>query len=145
MRLCIVKIGKISYQPLQALAHMYQERLGPLGRVTALEFKDDAAFLRAWQAREKRPYLVTLDERGRSLSSLAFAEKIQGWCDDPGVKELMLVVGGPMGLPAEVKSAANYCWSLSPATLTSDMAWLLCWEQVYRAFTIIKGTSYHHA
>jgi 23S rRNA (pseudouridine1915-N3)-methyltransferase len=54
------------------------------------------------------------------------------------------VVGDSHGLSQDVRDAADFTWALSPLTLQGDLAWLVLWEQVYRAVTLNKGIPYHH-
>ena len=61
-----------------------------------------------------------------------------------GLKELVFVIGGPYGFSDEVKEKANSKISLSRLTFSHQLARLLCVEQIYRAFTILKGEPYHH-
>jgi 23S rRNA (pseudouridine1915-N3)-methyltransferase len=61
-----------------------------------------------------------------------------------GLKELVFVIGGPYGFSQEVYRRANSKISLSRLTFSHQMARLLCVEQIYRAFTILKGEPYHH-
>jgi 23S rRNA (pseudouridine1915-N3)-methyltransferase len=83
------------------------------------------------------------DEGGKMYASVDFArfleKKMLG-----GLKELVLVVGGPYGFSSEVYQKANTKISLSRLTFSHQMVRLLCVEQIYRAFTILKGEPYHH-
>ena len=83
------------------------------------------------------------DEGGVNFSSREFA----GFLDKKminGLKELVLVIGGPYGFSEEVYQKAVSKISLSKLTFSHQMARLLCVEQIYRAFTILKGEPYHH-
>jgi 23S rRNA (pseudouridine1915-N3)-methyltransferase len=133
---------------------VYAKRLTAFAKVENVELKESAdkaaearlvPLVKDWGERGRGRLVVALDERGREWTSVELAAQLRGWQDDPGVKEVLLVIGGPMGLPALVRERADRTWALSKATLTSDMAWLLAWEQVYRAFNILAGTGYHHA
>jgi 23S rRNA (pseudouridine1915-N3)-methyltransferase len=88
--------------------------------------------------------IVLLDENGTSFSSEQFAE----WMNkqqSSGVKSLVFVVGGPFGFSEEVYKAASAKISLSSMTFTHQMVRLFFTEQLYRAFTILKGEKYHHS
>ena len=83
------------------------------------------------------------DEKGKTLSSrelAAFLEKKMA----SGLKELVLVIGGPYGFSQEVYNVAQSKISLSRLTFSHQMVRLMCVEQIYRAFTILKGEPYHH-
>ena len=88
--------------------------------------------------------LITLDQRGIAVSSEAIAETLKDWQSDSRIKKLTFLIGGPFGLHEEVCAKASLVWSLSPLTLPSDFAWLICWEQLYRGNQISKGSRYHH-
>lgn len=87
-------------------------------------------------------HLVALDPGGRALDSGALAAYI-GRRRDEGVKDLVFALGGPLGLADDVKARARLVLSLSPLTLTHEMARLVLLEQVYRAETILRGEPYH--
>ena len=95
--------------------------------------------------REKlRPdaFTVALDENGKSLPSEGFARSLEKW-SDLGSREIAFLLGGPYGLEDVLKRRADFCLSLSPMTLAHGMARLLLLEQIYRAFTILRGEPYH--
>lgn len=87
--------------------------------------------------------LVLLDERGKSLSSTQFAATLNKMMLS-GCKRIVFVVGGPYGFDNEVYAKANDKISLSPMTFSHQMVRLVFVEQLYRAFTILKGEPYHH-
>lgn len=87
--------------------------------------------------------LHLFDERGKSYSSLEFAEFIQQKMLS-SLKELIFVIGGPYGFSEELSQNARSKISLSKLTFSHQMVRLLCVEQIYRAFTILKGEPYHH-
>ncbi len=83
------------------------------------------------------------DEKGDVYTSIQFAEFLQKKMAS-GLKELVLVIGGPYGFSEDVYRQSVSSISLSPMTFSHQLARLLCVEQLYRAFTILKGESYHH-
>ena len=87
--------------------------------------------------------IVLLDERGTTYSSEGLAGFFQKKMS-ASVKNLIFVIGGPFGFSEKVYQRANGQLSLSKLTFSHQMIRLLLCEQVYRAFTIIKGESYHH-
>ena len=88
-------------------------------------------------------HVVLLDENGTQYSSTSFAEQL-GKQMASGAKRLVLVSGGPSGFAPEVYDKANAKLSLSPMTFSHQMVRLIFVEQLYRAFTILKGEPYHH-
>ena len=87
--------------------------------------------------------LVLLDENGKTFSSVAFSKWIEKQMNI-GSKRMIFVVGGPYGFSKEVYAKAKFKISLSEMTFSHQMIRLIFVEQLYRAFTIIKGEPYHH-
>lgn len=89
-------------------------------------------------------HVILLDEKGMELSSQQFA----GYIDKKAigaVNSLVFIVGGPYGFDASVYARANDKLSLSAMTFSHQMVRLFFIEQLYRAYTIIKGEPYHHS
>jgi 23S rRNA (pseudouridine1915-N3)-methyltransferase len=87
--------------------------------------------------------LILLDEKGKEYSSLQFAEFFQKK-QNASVKRLVFVIGGPYGFDERIYERANAKLSLSKMTFSHQMVRLFFVEQVYRAYTILKGEKYHH-
>ena len=86
---------------------------------------------------------VLLDERGTQHTSVEFARYIEK-CMIDSVQTLIFLVGGAYGAHETVKNRANKKLSLSAMTFSHQMARLFFVEQLYRAFSIIRGEPYHH-
>ncbi|TXB65511.1 23S rRNA (pseudouridine(1915)-N(3))-methyltransferase RlmH [Vicingus serpentipes] len=87
-------------------------------------------------------FLVLLDENGEQFTSMNFSNYIQKRMN--AGNDLIFVVGGPFGFSEEIYSRANAKISLSKMTFSHQMVRLFFVEQIYRAFTILKGEKYHH-
>ncbi|MDR0385462.1 MAG: 23S rRNA (pseudouridine(1915)-N(3))-methyltransferase RlmH [Prevotellaceae bacterium] len=87
--------------------------------------------------------LVLLDEKGKSLSSPEFSLLLSGKIN-AGNRCTVFVAGGAYGFSDEVYARASLMISLSRMTFTHQMVRLIFVEQLYRAFTIMKGEAYHH-
>jgi 23S rRNA (pseudouridine1915-N3)-methyltransferase len=87
--------------------------------------------------------VVLLDEHGQEFTSVEFSKFIEKRMV-AGQRDLFFVVGGPYGFAEKVKSVANSKISLSKLTYSHQLVRLVFVEQLYRAFTIIKGEPYHH-
>lgn len=87
--------------------------------------------------------LHLFDENGKMFSSKEYSKFIEKKMIS-GPKELVFVIGGPYGFSQEVYQRASSKISLSRMTFSHQMVRLLCVEQIYRAFTILKGEPYHH-
>jgi len=88
-------------------------------------------------------HVVALDERGREFTSHEFAAFMDKALEK-GTREMSFVLGGAMGLDESVTGKADTVLAMSRWTLTHEMARLVLLEQLYRAFTIIKGKTYHY-
>lgn len=144
MKFRLIKIGKISYPEISNLVAMYETRLRAFGKFEKIELKDDQDLSKVLLTpRGEHPFFA-LDERGKDHTSAEFAAFLSSLRDDPGIKSLSFLIGGPHGLNNEIKRDARAVMRLSRLTFTSDIAWLLLWEQLYRAHNILAGTGYHH-
>ena len=83
-------------------------------------------------------HVVLLDENGHSFTSVAFAENLEKLMAS-GAKRIVFVIGGPYGFAQEVYDKANAKMALSAMTFSHQMVRLIFVEQLYRAFTILKG------
>ncbi len=88
-------------------------------------------------------FLVLLDEKGKDFTSVQFSEYIQKKML-AATKHLIFVIGGPYGFHESVYQRANQKIALSKMTFSHQMVRLIFIEQLYRAFTILKGEPYHH-
>ena len=86
---------------------------------------------------------VLREAYGLHHSSTAFAESLEKLMAS-GAKRIVFIIGGPYGFAQEVYDKANAKLSLSPMTFSHQMVRLIFVEQLYRAFTILKGEPYHH-
>lgn len=88
-------------------------------------------------------YLVLLDEKGTGFSSRQFAYFIEEKSISVP-KKLVFIIGGPHGFKESLYQRSNQLLSLSKMTFTHDMVRLFFMEQLYRAYSIINNTPYHH-
>lgn len=87
--------------------------------------------------------LILLDDKGKSFSSVQFSSYLQQQFNQGG-KGLVFVVGGAYGFSDEIYQRASAQLSLSKMTFSHQMVRMIFLEQLYRAFTILKGEPYHH-
>jgi len=87
--------------------------------------------------------LVLLDENGKNYHSRGFAAFLEQQMLQ-SVKRLVFVIGGPYGFTDKLKQQARFLISLSPMTFSHQLVRLVFAEQLYRAFSILKGEPYHH-
>lgn len=152
MRFHLIWVGKTKNEHLRALVADYLQRLEHFTRCTVTEVREGTrgANEREVLASEERhllaalktevPY-VLLSEEGRMYSSPELARQVEDW-QGSGIRELAFVIGGHYGFSAEMRRRASQVWSLSRLTYTHEMARVVLVEQLYRAFTIIRGLPY---
>lgn len=156
MQIKLIAIGKTDHPAIQKLLEEYSSRLGfyirfeleiipdlkntkSLSELLQKE-KEGELILKKTQTSDE---LILLDERGKTFSSIEFSEFLQKKMNS-GLKQLVLVIGGPYGFSDEVYSRANGKISLSKMTFSHQMIRPFLIEQLYRAFTILRNEPYHH-
>ncbi|WP_439496152.1 23S rRNA (pseudouridine(1915)-N(3))-methyltransferase RlmH [Bosea sp. (in: a-proteobacteria)] len=159
MRLAIVTVGRLKDGPERDLCERYRERSQALGRGLGLNGPDiiEIPESRARRAEERKRdeaaailgklapgLLIVLDERGRSLTSEAFAARIAS-ARDAGTAAASLVIGGADGLDEALRGRADLALAFGALTLPHQLVRVLALEQLYRAMTIIAGHPYHRA
>ena len=87
--------------------------------------------------------IILMDEKGKKYSSVSFANYLNKQMI-ASVQQLVFIIGGPYGFDEAVYKRANGSLSLSDMTFSHQMIRLFFTEQLYRAFTILKGEPYHH-
>ena len=91
----------------------------------------------------KSDLIILLDESGKEYSSRGFAEWLNKIMNS-GPRQISFVSGGAFGFSDEIVRLSDFRLSLSKMTFTHQMARLIFMEQLYRAFTILKGMNYHN-
>lgn len=91
---------------------------------------------------ESQDFVIVLDRVGRSVSSEGFAEIIKR-CEVEGPYQMVFLIGGPHGLSEMCRKRSDIILSLSAMTFPHQVVRLMLYEQMYRAFTIIRGLPYH--
>ena len=143
MKLKVAWIGKTKEPAIQSLTDEYLKRLSRYADAEGITLKDEAAVLKLC-ARDARPRhtLVLLDEQGKQLSSEELAKFLGGY-QDRNPLPLLFAVGGADGFTDQARQAATLVLSLGRMTLAHELARVVLLEQLYRAFTILKGHPYH--
>jgi 23S rRNA (pseudouridine1915-N3)-methyltransferase len=144
VKLRIAWIGKTKEAAIQTLTDEYLKRLTRYVDVQGTTLKDESALLKLCgrEARPARHTLVLLDSRGKQLSSEELAAFLGNY---PGRNPLPLLfaIGPANGFTTETRQEANLLLSLGKMTLAHELARVVLLEQLYRAFTILKGHPYH--
>lgn len=98
---------------------------------------------RLLKALPKGALAIALDERGDAWDTARLATELSGWL--AGGREPALLVGGADGLTTECLERAERRWSLSALTFPHPLVRVILAEQIYRAWTLVKGHPYHRA
>ena len=156
MKIMLIQVGKTNEKYLEEGIGNYVNRLkhySDFSIVTLPELKN-AKSLSIEQQKEKdtetilkslelNDYVILLDEKGNEFTSTEFARYIEKKQASTR-KRVGFVIGGPFGFSQKSYDIANGKVSISKMTFSHQMIRLLFVEQLYRAFTIIKGEHYHH-
>jgi 23S rRNA (pseudouridine1915-N3)-methyltransferase len=144
VKLRIAWVGRTKEAAITALTIEYLKRLGRYVAADSMEVASEEALLKAVDklAARTRPVLVILDQRGRQFTSEEFAEFL-GDQQDRGTQQLVFAVGPADGFTAAARHAADLTLSFGKMTLAHELARVVLLEQLYRAFTILKGHPYH--
>lgn len=156
MKITLVTVGKTAMEWVRQGMNTYQSRLVhyiPFSLVEIPELKNVSSLSKD-QIKQKegelilkqiRPIddVILMDERGKEYTSIELAKILQDKINYNG-KDIVFVIGGAYGFSEAVYSRANSKISLSRMTFSHQMVRTIFLEQLYRAFTIMKGEPYHH-
>ena len=155
MNIKIIALGRIKEKFLSDGINEFLKRLQPyasveIKEIPALEIKDehlkqkilDEEAQKILSYIKPQSYVITLEIQGQMLSSEMFADKINTLTND-GIQEIVFVIGSSCGLSKIISDRANFKLSMSKMTFLHQFARLLLIEQIYRAFKIIRGETYH--
>lgn len=156
MKIELLLTGKTDLEYIKTGISLYEQRLKHYCTYSRKEIPElkQAISLKESQIKEKegefilknikdQDFLILLDEQGDKISSEEFAVRLENWAVR-GIKKVIFTVGGAYGFSDKVYQRANGKISLSNMTFSHQMVRLIFSEQLYRAFTIIKGEPYHH-
>lgn len=158
MNIDIICVGKLKEEYWTAAVREYSKRLSKYCTIEVKELKEARLPENAGPAEEetvrrqegeailaqlkKEHYVITLEIKGKMLSSEQLAEKIEGLGLN-GRSKIAFIIGGSLGLSQEVCDRADFRLSFSALTFPHQMMRVILLEQIYRAFKIIKNEAYH--
>jgi 23S rRNA (pseudouridine1915-N3)-methyltransferase len=156
MKITLLVVGKTQTLYIKEGVAEYMERLTHFADVALVEVSDikHGSTLTPRERSERegtllleryltpKHFVALLDEQGKEFSSQEFAQ----WIDKrlQSGQDVALVVAGPYGASDALKARADTTISLSRMTFSHEMVRLFATEQLYRAFTILRGLPYHH-
>ena len=158
MNITVICIGKLKERYWTAAIDEYSKRLKGYCSLDIIELKEARLPDKAGPAEElavkeaegeeilkkikDNQYVITLEVKGKMLSSEKLAEKMETLAID-GQSNVVFVIGGSLGLSAAVSKRANFKLSFSEMTFPHQMMRVILLEQVYRAFKINRNEAYH--
>ncbi|MDB7987348.1 23S rRNA (pseudouridine(1915)-N(3))-methyltransferase RlmH [Faecalicoccus pleomorphus] len=150
-------VGKNKEKALCQLENEYVKRIQPFSKLQVIEVKDEsnvhmerdkeAELIKEKEGKrvlEKiRPqdFVILLDLHGKMPDSISFSNQLESWFMKSS--DLVFVIAGSLGPSSDLVKRANVRWKLSDLTFTHLMTRILVLEQIYRAFMIQNGRSYH--
>jgi len=156
MKIKLLAIGKTDNKQLALLIDEYQNRLKHYIKFELEIIPDIKNVKNLSEAQQKEKegelllsklqptdQLVLLDDKGKQFTSIEFSQYLQKKMNS-GIKQLVLVIGGPYGFSETVYKKATGKLSLSKMTFSHQMIRLFIVEQIYRGFTILRNEPYHH-
>ena len=156
MKITLLTVGKTDKDWVKQGIDIYASRMKHYFPFTIVEIPElkNASSLSQEQIKTKEGELILknikptddvilLDERGKEFSSMEFAKNLQDKISYTG-KDIVFVIGGAYGFAEAVRQRSNSKISLSRMTFSHQMVRAIFVEQLYRAFTIMKGEPYHH-
>ena len=155
VKIRVVSVGKTKEKWIKEGVSHYQKLLKRYAELQLVEIKEekvtksraaedilDAEAERILKHLDTTGLSIALDHKSEKLSS----EDLAGWLGEKlslGQGEFTFVLGGALGLSRKVRRTCSFRLSLSTMTFTHEMSLVILLEQIYRAFSILKGTSYH--
>lgn len=155
MKIKLISIGKTDESYLQEGIHKYVSRLKhyvnfeiiiindvKLGKKQNVGLQKEMEGKEIMAKLNNSDYLILLDEKGEEYTSVNFSKYLQKKMNSGN--DIVFVIGGPFGFSDRIYERANAKVALSKLTFSHQMVRLFFVEQLYRAFTILKGEKYHH-
>jgi len=145
VKIKVAWVGKTKEAATTALTEEYLKRISRYIPVEGVTVRDEADLLAKFGAsgnKGTKATLVLMDSRGKEFSSEQFA-KFLGDYQERNPLPLVFAIGAADGFSDEARSAARQVISLGKMTLAHELARVVLLEQIYRAFTILKGHPYH--
>lgn len=148
----IVCVGKIKDKNLKCLVDDYQKKISFYHKIEIVEVKDEPIKDKGGDILEiegerllskigNDEYVILVDLHGKSIDSIGFSQKIDK-CFIHNAK-ITFVIGGSLGLGNNIRKRANEFLKLSDLTFLHQMTRLILLEQIYRAYKILNGETYH--
>jgi 23S rRNA (pseudouridine1915-N3)-methyltransferase len=153
MKIKILMVGKNKDRAIDQAITEFGKKLNPFCRIELRYLKDERITDNPEKALGKEAltiqnhlnaddFVIALDERGKMLSTLEFAKSFTKF-QQASTKTITFIIGSAYGLAPMIKQNADLVLSLSPLTMSHQIARLVLLEQLYRIFTLMRGMPYH--
>lgn len=158
MKITLITVGKIREKYLKDAVIEYEKRLRKYCRLEIVEVADEKTVENASETEEEMirskeaqrilkqikedVYVITLEIKGKQLSSEELAEKVEN-LGIQGVSHILFIIGGSIGLGKEVLRRSDFALSFSKMTFPHQLMRVILLEQIYRSYRIIQGEPYH--
>jgi 23S rRNA (pseudouridine1915-N3)-methyltransferase len=152
----ILVIGSLKSGPLKILVNEYLKRLNQYAKIETIEIseekfraKEDMTRVKTKEAKKirqklnKEAFKILLTERGKQFTSEEFSRHLNLWSENES-RPIQIIIGGPLGLDESLAKDVDFQLALSKMTFPHDLAHVFLLEQLYRAFTIQTGKTYHY-
>lgn len=158
MKITVISVGKIKEKYLRDAIAEYSKRLSKYCKLEIIEVSDEKTPAQASETVEDSirtkegerilkyvkddAYVITLEIQGKLLTSEELADKIEN-SGVQGTSHITFIIGGSIGLGAEVLARSDFALSFSKMTFPHQLMRVILLEQVYRSYRIINGEPYH--
>ena len=158
MKITLITVGKIKEKYLKDAITEYSKRLGKYCKLEIIEVADEKTPDHASETVEEQirnkeadrilkhvktdAYVITLEIHGKQLTSEELAEKVDT-LGIQGTSHIIFIIGGSIGLGADVLKRSDYGLSFSKMTFPHQLMRVILLEQIYRSYRIINGEPYH--
>ena len=149
MKIDIIAIGQLRKGPMYDALEEYQKRITWPVNFIIHESKQRDERVKQREEHERllnsisnSAYVIAMDEKGKSLPSLKFAEKIKE-LQNQGQSHIQFIIGGADGLSDDIRKRANLLLSFGAQTWPHMLARVMLLEQIYRCQQILSGHPYH--
>lgn len=143
MMIQVITMGKKHDEHLRDAIEEYSSRIGHVVKFGWKVIDGSIADESVLKHITSSDIVVVLHDSGKMWSTEDFALFLEKQMNE-SVKKLIFIIGGSYGVDAAVMNRANYIWSLSKLIFPHMLVRLIVAEQLYRAFSILKGSKYHH-
>lgn len=155
-RLKIIAVTENKEKWIQSATELYQEKIEHFAKCEVVAIKPYKAARAATAEKVKKEseailkkidskdYIILCDEKGKSYSSTNFSAHLQKTIETNSSKTITFIIGGAYGVSDELRAQAQEKLKLSDMVMNHYVAHTVLMEQIYRAFTIVKGLPYHN-